>query len=239
MAQPIQHTIRYKTYLKQSVVEALEAVFEVHPDNLLKDTKIRLQNSFYEVDFPTLVINYQESEIYDAGIGHYERKQDESGAWYKQYRKLYKGNLVFTISALSSLDRDLISDAFVETVMMSKVRPYTNFFLTRIYDQKEFERMKNIPIGSLGMAHYYNLINLMNQSISPGGESAVPAPWGAEDVLVYQTSYSIPTFGEVISLPPVILYNLLSQVNIFPYVGGVEPVPTGTVDPALWVSDTV
>lgn len=237
MAFPIQRTIRYKTYLKQCVVEALQAVFEDHPDALLRDIKVRLQSSFEEADYPTIVVGFQESSVNDAGIGHYERVQDTSGQWYKQRRKHYYGNLTFTISALSTLDRDLISDAFVETVMMSPVREYTNFFLTRIYEPEEFERMKDMPAGSIGTAHYYNLLNLATQKLQPGGDSAVPAPWGAEDVLLYQTSYSIATFGEVISLPPTVLYTLISKVVPYPYVRPIEPVPTGANDPALWFSE--
>lgn len=238
MAFPRQVTIRYKTYLKQCIVEALGAVFEDHPDTLLRDTKVRLQSSFEEADYPTIVVGYQETTVNDAGIGHYERCQDAiSGLWYKQYRKHYYGNLTFTISALSTLDRDLISDALVETIMMSPVRAYTNFFLTRIYDPEEFERMKSMPIGSIGTAHYYNLLNIGNQKLQPGGESAVPAPWGPEDVLVYQTSYSVATFGEVLSLPPAVLYTLISDVRSYPYIAPIDPVPTGADDPALWLSE--
>ncbi len=68
-------TIRYKTYLKQCIVEALQAVFEVHPDSLLQDTKVRLEHSFEEADYPTIIVGFQETDIKDAGIGHYERKQ--------------------------------------------------------------------------------------------------------------------------------------------------------------------
>lgn len=239
MARIRQHTIRYKTLLKQSVVEALEAVFKDHPDKLLKDTKVRLQSSFKEVDYPTVVLNYHEQDVSDAGVGHYEKAQDAaSGLWYRRRRKHYHGTLEFTISALSTLDRDIISDAMVEAMMMPDIHAYTDFFLSRIYRQEEFERLKNMPAGSLGTAHYFHFINLGNQRLTGSGESAVPNPWGAEDVLLYQTSYSMPVFGEVLSLPPTILYNLLEEVRSYPYVGGIEPVPTGTVDPALWLSES-
>ncbi len=236
MARIRQHTIRYKTLLKQSVVEALEAVFEDHPDRLLEDTKVRLQSSFKEVDYPTIVLNYNEQDISDSGIGHYERAQDTvSGLWYRRRRKRYHGTLQFTVSALSTLDRDIISDALVETIMMPDMHVYTDFFMSRIYRQEEFEWLKDMPEGSIGTAHYYHFINIGNQQLSAGGESAIPNPWGAEDVLIYQTSYSIPVMGEVMSLPPAVLYNLLEEVRPYPYVGGIEPVPTGTVDPAPWI----
>lgn len=239
MGLPIQHSARYTTYLKQSIVEALEASFEEYPDPLLRDTKVRLEHSFKEVDYPTIVVNYQETSVRDAGVGHYERVQDPTThLWYKRRRKHYRGNLTFTISALSSLDRDLIRDAFVETVMMSDVHAYTSFFLLRLYHQEDFERLKDMVEGSIGTAHYYSLINVANQDLSSSGESAIPNPWGAEDTLVYQTTYSMAVFGEVISLPPVVLYNLLSEVRLYPYVGGIESVPTGEDDDAPWIGDS-
>lgn len=238
MAGVRQHTIGYKTVLKQSVVDALRAVFEEHPDDLLQDTKVRLQTSFEEVDYPIIVVNFRESDIIDSGIGHYERVEDSAGQWYRRRRKRYHGTLEFAVYALSTLDRDIISDALVETIMMPTVHTYTDFFMSRIYRQEEFERLKDLPSGTLGTAHLHHFINLGNQQLSPGGESAVPAPWGAEDALIYQTSYSIPVMGEVLSLPPVVFYTLIEEVNAFPYVGGIDPVPTGVDDPAPWLSES-
>lgn len=238
MALPRQYTIRYKTYLKQSLVEALEAVFENHPDQLLQDTKVRLESSFEEVDYPMIIVKYHETTIKDAGIGHHERGYDTATSrWYKRQRKLYYGTVEFQIYALSTLDRDLISDALVQTIMMAEVRAYTAFFLYRIYRQETFEQLKSLPAGTLGTAHHYSLINLGTQQLTGIGDSAVPNPWGAEDVLLYQDGYSLPVFGEVISMPPDILYNLLSEIVVYPYVGGIDAVPTGAVDPALWVTE--
>ncbi len=238
MSAPLEHTIRYKTYLKQTVAEALQAVFEDHPDSLLRDTKVRIPDSFEEADYPLIVVRYHERSVRDAGVGHYERGYDEAtNRYYKRQRKHYRGSLEFEISALSSLDLDLISDAFIETVMMSEILSYTNYFLARIYAPEEFERLKDMPTGSIGTYHYYNLPNLGTQDLSAGGESAVPAPWGPEDVLVYQTSYTMEIFGEVISLPPDILYNLITDIRPYPYVGGAEPVPTGADDPAPWLPE--
>ncbi len=90
-------------------------------------------------------------------------------------------------------------------------------------------------MGTLGTAHYYSLINLGTQQLTGIGDSAVPNRWGAEDVLLYQDGYSLPVFGEVISMPPDILYNLLSEVVVYPYVDGIDAVPTGAIDPALWL----
>lgn len=239
MAGIRQHTIGYKTVLKQSVVDALRAVFEEHPDELLQDTKVRLQTSFEEADYPVIVVSYRESDVVDSGVGHYERVEHEGGGWYRRRRKRYHGTLVFTVYALSTLDRDIISDALVETIMMPTVHAYTDYFMSRIYHVEEFERLKGLPAGTLGTAHYFNFINLGNQKLTAGGESAVPAPWGAEDVLIYQTSYSIPVMGEVLSLPPNVFYTLIEEVRQYPYVGGIDPIPTGTVDPAPWVTGTI
>lgn len=236
MTYPRQYTSRYTTYLQMSIVEALEAVFEAHPDPLLKDTKVRLPNSFQEVDYPLIVVEYHESDIGDAGIGHYEKGFDQvTGRWYKRQRLHYHGNIEFRISAMSSLDRDIIGDSLIQTIMMSNVEVYTSFFLSRIYHQEEFERLKNLPAGTLGTAHYYNYINMGSSLLHPTGNSAVPNPWGAEDALLYQKGYTMAIMGEVLSMPPDITYNLLEKILAYPYVGGIDTLPTGTNDPAPWI----
>ncbi len=58
MTFPLQKTIRYKTYIKTAMQEAIQSVFANHPDPLLAQTKVRLDFSFEEVDFPAIVIRY-------------------------------------------------------------------------------------------------------------------------------------------------------------------------------------
>lgn len=223
-----QKTIHYKTYLKRAIVEALKPVFAAHPDSKLRGTKITIDYPTTQNAYPAIVIRYIERKIENAGVGHLEMLYtDLTGedstvkAPFKHY--LYKGDIEFAIYALSTLDRDLISDALVQTLGMAELVGYTNNFLTRIYnDQTELGK--------------YNWVNVNTDQIKPVGESQTPQPWLSEDQLVYQTGYRSDAFGEFYSIPPsdIPTNGVVTAVDFYPYLGGVESVPTGVNDSGVW-----
>lgn len=231
-----QQTIRYKTYIKKAFVEALQSVFSQHPDELLSKTKIRIDFSFEETDYPAIIVRYYGRDFVNAGIGHHDVITDPiTGNRYKGQRRIYHGDMEFAIYGLSSLDRDLIADALLQVLAMPETANYTNYFLSRIYSPKEWEQLQGLPAATTGNAHLYHFLNVNNDVISEFGESQVPAPWMPEDVLLYQTSQRVPIMGEVLSLPPEVVFRMIQRVRAFPYIGGLEPVPAGTVDSAIWI----
>jgi hypothetical protein len=66
------HTLRYKTYLKEVFVEALKSIFAAHPDSLLAQTKIGVDFSIEEADYPAVVVRWYERSIDNAGVAHEE-----------------------------------------------------------------------------------------------------------------------------------------------------------------------
>lgn len=68
-----EQTISYKTYLKQTFVDALGPVFRNHPDQLLQHTKVSIAYPRTEIDYPSVVVKLVESQIFNAGIGHQEK----------------------------------------------------------------------------------------------------------------------------------------------------------------------
>lgn len=221
MAEPLQpiQVVRYKTYLKESIIEALKPVFTSHADNLLRDTKITVEFPFTEAHFPSIVVRFYEREIKNAGIAHQEFFEDPNSAGrYIRYRHvLYNGDIEFAVYALSSLERDIISDSLVQILTMGDVESYTNQFLNRIY----------LPNPNSEPASVDHMINLNTDHISGFGETQAPAPWDPEDVFVYQTAYRIPVFGEFYSRTPAQTnYGIIERVDTFPYMGDLgESVP--------------
>lgn len=65
-------TIRYTTYLKESLEQALRAVFASHPDRLLAQTKVGVDFPITQADYPAVVIRWFERSIDQAGIAHEE-----------------------------------------------------------------------------------------------------------------------------------------------------------------------
>lgn len=250
MAEPLQRieTIRYKTYLKEALVEALRPVFSSHTDPNFRDVKVTIETPFSEAHYPSIVIRFYERQIKNAGIAHEEFFPDPNATGetpattrYIRYRHtFYSGDVEFAIYALSSYERDLLSDSIVQVLNMGDIEAYTNQFLSRIY-------RPDTDIDPYAAEH---MVNLNTDVISGFGETQAPAPWQPEDVLVYQTAYRIGVFGEFYSRTPVSTnYGLLEKVDVFPYMPAdneVQPDPdhpgpdeeygTGddVPDPALW-----
>lgn len=72
-----EQTIRYITYIKNSMVEALNNVFQNHPDEMLSRTKATIEYPKTQAEFPSVVIRFFERDISNGGIGHEEMARSE------------------------------------------------------------------------------------------------------------------------------------------------------------------
>jgi hypothetical protein len=220
-----EQTIPYKSYLKRSLVEGLKPVFTSHPDSMLQGTKVSIDFPNDREKYPAVLVRYHEATIFNSGVGHVEFLYDDQTLQTTKYKHfMYKGEAEFAVYALSSLDRDYISSTIVQTLAMGDLLSFTDQFQSRIY----------APSYTTTPDAQWNFVNLNTDQISANGESQLPAPWQPEDVLVYMGGYRIPVWGEFYSLPPNTTLQNIAKVNIFPYMDPIEPVPTGTVDPAPW-----
>lgn len=303
-----EKTIKYKTYVKTALVEALQPVFTNHVDSKLQNTKVTIDMPKERQQYPSVVIRFYEQQIENAGVGHEEHLDtnriqrvnifnatggtfklkfngeeteaiafdasssdvksalsnldklnaedidvsggdggpylitiytsfvedvdlitaDRSGLegirpkilitcqTYKFKHSLYHGDIEFAIYALSSLDRDLIADTIVQTIRFGDLASYTNNFFNRIYP-------KDADAFPDSIGHY---ININSDQIQGVNETQSAVPWGAEDDLVYNSSYRTRIFGEFYSLPPDVPYQYISKILLYPYIEGVDPVPT-------------
>jgi hypothetical protein len=315
-----EKTIRYKTYIKTALVEALRPVFSEHIDTKLQSTKVSIDMPKDRQSFPAAIIKFYEKEIINAGVGHEERIDNfqvqtvtlhnaSSGTFtltlnnettdpinynaaasaiqsslinlpsigsdqvsvtgnaggpyvvtfnsslinslslmianksllsgsnnnppfvtvtnkigkFKHY--FYKGDIEIMIYALSSLDRDLIADTIVQTISMGDLSTYTNSFFNRIYPSDS-----DVYPDSIG-----HFININTDKILGFGETTTGVPWESEDELIYNTSYRVEVFGEFYSLPPEFSYEYVSQVFLYPYIGGLDSVPSGLSNGTTWV----
>ena len=220
-----ERTVKYKTYVKTAIVQAFQGVFQNHIDDLLQDTKVTIDFPKTRSDYPALLVRFFEREINNAGVGHIEHiaiddpmGQEIPGGTYPFRHYLYWGDIEYAIYGLSSLDRDLISDSVVQTLGMGTLEEYTNRFFQRVYPDETTGRYPDA---------IWNYVNINTDQIKGFGETQSATPWGSEDELVYQTSYRTPIFGEFYSVPPNTPNSLVEKVLQYPYIGGLEPVPTG------------
>jgi hypothetical protein len=209
-------TIRYKTYVKEALVEALQNVFIRHPDEILAKVHVGVDFPITEVEYPAIVVRFYERNIYNAGVGHTETFEDPNnlGRYFHYKHYLYKGDIEFAVYALSSYDRDILSDALVQIIAMGDLELYSNEFLKRIYSPDLTEE------PSAG-SHF---ININTDEISGFGESQALAPWMPEDIYVFQTSYRVNVFGELYSRTPAVnSYGLVEKVETYPYRSQFDP----------------
>jgi hypothetical protein len=229
-----QLTIRYRTYLKEAVVEALRQVFANHPDPSFRNTQVRIGYAIERAQLSnSIIVRYLERSIRNAGIGHAEWELiSEEGAspeiWQRFKHFLYTGDLEFEIVTLSSRDRDWLADAMVNIIGMADTESYMAAFLNRIYN----------PDVTTEPSSKTHAINLRSDDFSGGGDVEGPAPWMAEDVFVYRTSFRVPVFGEFYSreLGQGQTYGKVTSIEAYPYMEDFESVPDpNPEDPSPWV----
>jgi hypothetical protein len=230
-----QQTVAYKTYLKETLVEALRNVFVNHPDPTFRNTKVQLGYSLQRADLAnTIVIRYYERFLRSAGVGHREWhnvSDDVNPAYQNLKHFLYKGDIEFEIVTLSARDRDWLSDALVTLIGMGETESYMQAFTNRVYYSNA-----NLEPGSV--AHF---VNLQTEDFNGTGDTEGPAPWLAEenDVYVYRTGYRLPVFGEFYSRLIIgTSYSKVEKVEIYPWMQDFETEPNPLPSPAdvPWVS---
>ena len=147
-----------------------------------------------------------------------------SNSVYKFKHYFYRGDIELAIYALSSLDRDLISDTLVQTIAMGDLADYTNNFFNRIYPASAEE----VP-DSIG-----HFININSDKIAGINETQTAVPWDSENDLMYTSSYRVNVWGEFYSLPPDAPYQYVANVFLYPYIEGVDSIPTGLTNGSEW-----
>jgi hypothetical protein len=66
------YTVRYKTYLKEAIVEALQNAFVGHPDDLLRSTEVVIEFPMTEAEYPAVVVRFYGRSVNQAGVAHHE-----------------------------------------------------------------------------------------------------------------------------------------------------------------------
>jgi hypothetical protein len=220
----IQPTVRYKTYLLEALVEALQAPFASHPDPLLQSVKVTGEYPSTREQLPSIVVKFYEQRVPNAGIGHREliRKADNN-LQYMAHR-IYKGQAQFMVYALSSLDRAIIMDALIQIITMAAFENYSNTFLARIYSPPE----QYDPAAS---EHW---ITLNTDDPVPIGGNEGPAPWQPEDLpMLYMDGYRVGILGEFYSRETDKNLGIVDEITLYPFLPW-EPAPEG--DPT-WDTD--
>lgn len=171
--------INYKMEIKRAVVTAFQAVFNdetrYYPgyksSELLTKSHITIEYPQRPEQYPSLIIGFQERELKNAGIAHIDD--------YEQYvaqKWLFQGMITVEIFALTSMDRDFISDSVVNMLSFGRVlgKPFRRMI------EEEARVDLQLSVGSL----------------TPTAEETMSGvSWGLTDQRIYTVGYSFGCLG--------------------------------------------
>lgn len=163
------------------------------------DVTIDMEYPIEKASYPGIWVQFSFSEIVQAGIGHEPIirnvvaaatiDEPEQVRWDTVREVQFKGRVTLTILALSSLERDRISDSVI--TMLAFSRPSERTLTKPSEDTKQFRQL----ISSLAANPYVN-ITINHDQIVPGGQAMTTGvPWD-EEIPGYEDTYSFDILGQ-------------------------------------------
>ena len=162
------------------------------------DVTIDMEYPIEKASYPGIWVQFSFNEIVQAGIGHEPlvrtitegTEEDPLAMRWDTIREIqFKGRVTLTILALSSLERDRISDSVI--TMLAFSRPPERAVTKPTEDTKQLRQL----IASLAANPYVN-ITINHDQIIPGGQSMTTGvPWD-EEIPGYEDTYSFDILGQ-------------------------------------------
>jgi len=206
----------HRRFVIDTMIPALRSAFgsAYDRDPQLVNQRISNQYPLKQIDYPTIVVEYQNSSVSNAGVGHEEWFNDELGHLHKWYHSRFEGQMDFEILALTPLDRDLLADALTELLRFGRLDAAFAPFFNTLYGD---------PNGPVQL--WFNQIAVNTDEITSAGNTASPAPWNPEDLLVYQTSLSTEIHGGYYNVDPNDIPQFVTSIQVVPYNSSPFDVP--------------
>lgn len=198
----------HRRYVLSAVVNALRAAFGAayDRDRQLVDLKITAQYPLAAIDYPCIVVSYENRLVQNAGVGHEEWFTDANNTLRKWHHSRFEGSMDFTIMALTTIDRDLLADALTEVIRFGRLDAALLPFFTTLYGDP------NAPVGLI-----FNQIMFDADQITSSGNSASLATWSPEDLMQYSTGLSSEVHGGYYNVNPQDAWGYVTRVTTIPY----------------------
>ena len=187
--------------VKRAVMSSLrEALTDTTLDYRVNGTGVTVDMEYpiEKSSYPGIWVQFSFTQISQSGIGHepmIRRVVDGPGdelsriRWDTVREVEFKGRVTLTIMALSSLERDRISDSVI--TMLAFSRPPQKALTKPSEDTKQFRQL----ITSLA-ANPFVSITINQDQIIPGGQAMTTGvPWD-EEVPGYEDNYSFDILGQ-------------------------------------------
>lgn len=205
----------HRRLVTRTLVSALQAVFDANYPREAQLQSLRVTTTYplTQVDYPSIVVEYEPQKVMNAGVGHEEWFADANMVMRKWHHSRFEGSINFSVFALSPLDRDILSDALMEVIRFGRLDTHLLPFFDTIYGSA------NDPVKLM-----FNQLMLNSDEIDFGGDSASMAPWGADDVLVYETALSTTIHGGFYNTLPTDTFGYVTRAKAEPYPQGNQDV---------------
>ncbi len=217
MADPIraERVVGYTRMVQNTIVDGMRRVFtNAYAEKQLRDLRIVTEYPLTRQEYPSIIVDFNDSMIRDAGIGHQEVFFDPNGILRVWGHRRFEGSISFQCFGLTPIDRDIMYDAVVECLSFWRLPHMTlqyNLF-TRLYGDPDdprdpFQALSQLVLGT--------------DRLQPGGKSVEPAPWGAEDAVVYQRTLTVPVIGGFYNAVPNVTVSgtdLITDVFLYPHL---------------------
>lgn len=165
----------YLRRLKTGLVKALKETFDGnYPEAKLQNLHVSIEYPVKPQEYPSIWVDFEESSVRNAGIDHYET--DEDGNRVLRWR--YEGHVSYTVAALSSLERDRISDELTKVLAFSRSAEHLSAF-------REFVEGNDL----IAMNFDFDEIEVHGNAATPG------TPWETDEI-IYERTLVMELLGE-------------------------------------------
>lgn len=203
----------YMTHVKTALVKGLQSVFDSeYPDPQFRNLNVSIEWPVRAQDFPGIWVDYEPTaDLRIAGIDHIEFSEpSEEGARNPINRWRFGGMAAFTLSAMTSLERDKLFDAVVSDLAFEKRTGGGQ--LRQFIESNPYIAMEGNwdEIGQGGMA------------------ASMGTPWNTDDT-IYEVTIRLAIQGEFISDETTGSLLPLEAVEVYHWNDQeTDPVPDGT-----------
>lgn len=182
--------------VKRAVILALrDAITGTTLNGLVNgaDVTVDMEYPMKKEHYPGIWVQFSFNKMVNSGIGHEVLTstvgEDEEVNWEPVREFQFEGRVSLTIVALTSLERDRLSDAVVSTLMFS--RPPEYVITKASEDTKQFRQL----ITHLANNPYISMSPNLDV-IVPGGQAMTTGvPWD-EEIPGYEDTYSFDLLGQ-------------------------------------------
>lgn len=169
-----------------AVTKAMQETFDAdYPEADFQDLHVSIEYPDDRAQYPCIWVDFDLSQsIRTVGIGHTEWAEGDTPGTKRQVKRWrFSGRAMYTVAALTNLERARLMDEVIRVLAFGKAEPGRSAYRDAIEDNPY-----------IAMSGKFDEINVGGMSNAPG------TPWGTDD-MIYEVTLSLDIIGEFVSDP--------------------------------------